>query len=161
MLTEKVVKFLNELLEKGYNMKVENEDISKEERTDGGNLRIVAKDKILKKEYRINISIMEGVEYICNLIPVTDKDKIDENYLITHCSELNKSKDSYYFEHKYKYVDNILYLNYVVHEWKDMNDENFFDDDDIIFEDTEAIDIKHILEILKNNFSIEQLNFIK
>jgi hypothetical protein len=42
-----------------------------------------------------------------------------------------------------------------------MNDENFFDDDDIVFEDTEAVDIKHILEILKNNFSIEQLKFIK
>ena len=40
--------------------------------------------------------------------------------------------------------------------WGFLNDDN-----DIIFEDTEVIDVKDILTVLKNNFSIEQLLFMQ
>lgn len=160
MFTERVSSFLNELLSRGYQIKVENEEVSKEERA-VANLIITAEDKLLKKKYIIKISVIDGEEYVYKLIPVTDKDKIDENYWITHCSELKKDRNLYNFEHEYKYVDNNLHLKYMVHEWKDIDHNDFFNDDDVIFEDTEIIDVKHILSILKNNFSIEQLQFIK
>ena len=97
---------------------------------------------------------MDGKEYVYKLIPVTDRDKIDNNYWFTHCDSLKKDRNSYNFEHEYKYVDNDLHLKYIVHEWKDMNDDFFNDDNDII-------DVKDILTVLKNNFSIEQLLFMQ
>lgn len=160
MFTERVSKFLNELLKKGYKIKVENEEVPQEEKA-VGNLIIIAEDNLLKKVYTIKISIMDGKEYVYKLIPVTDRDKIDNNYWFTHCDSLKKDRNSYNFEHEYKYVDNDLHLKYIVHEWKDMNDDFFNDDNDIIFEDTEVIDVKDILTVLKNNFSIEQLLFMQ
>lgn len=161
MFTERVSSFLNELLLKGYLVKVENEEVLREERA-VGSLIITAEDKMLNKKYVIKISVIDGKEYVYKLIPITDREKIDNNYWITHCAELKKDRSLYNFEHEYKYVENNLHLKYIVHEWKDMDHDDFFNDDnDIIFEDTEIIDVKHILSILKNNFSIEQLQFIK
>ena len=96
MFTERVSKFLNELLKKGYKIKVENEEVPQEEKA-VGNLIIIAEDNLLKKVYTIKISIMDGKEYVYKLIPVTDRDKIDNNYWFTHCDSLKKDRNSYNF----------------------------------------------------------------
>lgn len=160
MFTNKVSSFLNELILNGYNINVKNEEISREERL-VGDLIITVEDNLLKKVYVIKICMFNRKECIHKLIPVTDLNKIKENYWITHCASLKRDKESYNFEYEYKFNDNELNIGYKIYEWRDMEDENFFEDDDIMDEGVEVVNIKHILSILKKHFEEDQLKFMK
>ncbi|MDB2162434.1 hypothetical protein PMX22_21950 [Clostridium butyricum] len=165
MFNQTIINVLESLIKEGYHLNLDATDRC---------ITVNATNNWNKKTYKLvfNMSVTveggnilnENIAVVSKFVPITDKEKIAENWWITHCASLKENRDLYNFEYDYEWdLDNCsLILKYLVHEWRDMDDEKFFDDeDDIIYRDSETINVKEILCILKNNFGIKQLQFIK